>query len=224
MLAHLGPSYIGRSHPFIDQTLAQIDSSLGFNWIQYFEWQVGHPVFGMACRIAYLCWPLYALFIVALSEYHLLDRHRDSFLWSLRPTRNVSFAASQFFGAVFRLQGHLRCAQGRHCRYLRQRDTLGGNLVSQFSYDDGRSLSLGGMEHASALDYRRCSDPLLSDNSRAGGTFFDRHDRRRRNRPWCDHFIGRSHSRGKVAKPRLGNCEPPQENVKPAALATFETS
>jgi hypothetical protein len=66
LLAHLGPSYIGRSYPFIDQILERIDSSLGFDWIQYFDWQVSHPVFGMACRIAYLCWPIYALFIVAI--------------------------------------------------------------------------------------------------------------------------------------------------------------
>ena len=66
LLAHLGPSYIGRSYPFIDQALAQIDTGLGFNWIQYFEWHVNHPVFGMACRAAYLCWPYYALFIVVV--------------------------------------------------------------------------------------------------------------------------------------------------------------
>jgi hypothetical protein len=66
LFAHLGPSYIGRSYPFIDQTLARIDASLGFNWIQYFEWHVNHPFFGMACRIAYLCWPLYALSIVVI--------------------------------------------------------------------------------------------------------------------------------------------------------------
>lgn len=33
LLAHLGPSYIGRSYPFIDQALARIDTGLGFNWI-----------------------------------------------------------------------------------------------------------------------------------------------------------------------------------------------
>jgi hypothetical protein len=66
ILAHLGPSYIGRSYPFIDQALAQIDSGLGFNWIQYFEWHVNHPFFGMACRMAYLCWPYYALFVVVV--------------------------------------------------------------------------------------------------------------------------------------------------------------
>lgn len=66
LLAHLGPSYIGRSYPFIDEALARIDTSLGFNWIQYFQWHVNHPVFGMACRTAYLCWPYYALFIVVV--------------------------------------------------------------------------------------------------------------------------------------------------------------
>jgi hypothetical protein len=66
LLAHLGPSYIGRSYLFIDQALAQIDSGLGFNWIQYFEWHVNHPFFGMACRMAYLCWPYYALFVVVV--------------------------------------------------------------------------------------------------------------------------------------------------------------
>jgi hypothetical protein len=66
LLAHLGPSYIGRHYPFIDQTLARIDSSLGFDWTQYFEWHVDHPFFGMACRIAYLCWPSYALFIIVI--------------------------------------------------------------------------------------------------------------------------------------------------------------
>jgi hypothetical protein len=66
ILAHLSPSYLGRNYPFIDETLAQIDLKLGFDWTQYFEWHVNHPFFGMVCRIAYLCWPSYALFIIAI--------------------------------------------------------------------------------------------------------------------------------------------------------------
>lgn len=66
LVAHLAPSYIGRFYPFVDQALARIDAGLAFNWIQYFEWQVNHPVFSMACRVAYLCWPYYALFIVVV--------------------------------------------------------------------------------------------------------------------------------------------------------------
>jgi hypothetical protein len=70
LLAHLGPSYVGRSYPFVDEALARIDAALGFNWIQYFQWQINHPVFGMVCRMAYLCWPYYALFtVVVLATY-----------------------------------------------------------------------------------------------------------------------------------------------------------
>ncbi|PIT00192.1 hypothetical protein TSA1_05005 [Bradyrhizobium nitroreducens] len=74
LIAHLAPSYVGRYYPLVDQTLARIDSTFGFDWIQYFEWHVNHPLFGMTCRIAYLCWPSYALFIiVVLAAYQRIS-------------------------------------------------------------------------------------------------------------------------------------------------------
>lgn len=74
LLAHLGPSFMGRSYPFIDDTLASIDASLGFDWTWYFSWHVDHPIFAKACRVAYLCWPLYALLVVAiLAAYRRID-------------------------------------------------------------------------------------------------------------------------------------------------------
>ncbi len=80
LLAHLGPSYIGRSYPFVDDALARIDAGLGFNWIQYFQWHVNHPIFGVACRMAYLCWPYYALFIVVTLAAYQRTRTLARFL------------------------------------------------------------------------------------------------------------------------------------------------